>query len=143
MAALGHHRTLLTPILQNICERMLLLLVTDKDLIKCTSSVLNTLCIYQAIYWFGFLFCSVALFYFCLFLSFIISVNYASFIYLIKTHLPYLFKDALSGLKQLLAIESPLKKMKNAFCFTSKVLFVLKIFKFLCWLFGHVWKQLA
>ena len=40
-------------------------------------------------------------------------------------------KDALSGLRQPLATESPLKMMKNAFYFTSKALFVLKIFKFL------------
>ena len=32
--------------------------------------------------------------------------------------------------------------MKNAFYFTSKALFVLKIFKFLSWLFGHVAKRL-
>ena len=32
--------------------------------------------------------------------------------------------------------------MKNAFYFTSKALFVLKIFKFLSWLFSHVKKQL-
>ena len=38
--------------------------------------------------------------------------------------------------------ENPLKLMKNAFYFTSKALFVLKIFKFLSWLFGHVAKQL-
>ena len=37
-----------------------------------------------------------------------------------------------------MAIESPLKMMKNAFCFISKALFVLKIFKFLSSLFGHV-----
>ena len=30
--------------------------------------------------------------------------------------------------------------MKNAFYFTSKALFVLKIFKILSWLFGHVSK---
>ena len=40
-------------------------------------------------------------------------------------------KGALSGLRQFLAIESPLKMMKNTFYFTSKALFVLKIFKFL------------
>ena len=40
-------------------------------------------------------------------------------------------KGALSGLRQFLAIESPLKIMKNAFYFTAKGLFVLKIFKFL------------
>ena len=51
-------------------------------------------------------------------------------------------KGVLSGLRQILAIESPLKMMKNAFYFTSKVHFVLKIFKFLSWLFGHVAKRL-
>ena len=45
-------------------------------------------------------------------------------------------KSALSGLKQFLATESPLKMMKNAFQFTLKALFVLKILKF--WSFGHV-----
>ena len=40
-------------------------------------------------------------------------------------------KGALSGLRQFLATESPLKMMKNAFYFTLKALFVLKIFKFL------------
>ena len=34
--------------------------------------------------------------------------------------------------------ESPLKMMKNAFCFILKGLFFLKIFKFLSWFFGHV-----
>ena len=42
-----------------------------------------------------------------------------------------IFKGALSGLRQFLAAGSPLKMMKNAFYFTSKALFVLKIFKFL------------
>ena len=40
-------------------------------------------------------------------------------------------KDALAGLRFFLAIESPLKMMKNAFYFTSKAPFLLKIFKFL------------
>ena len=39
------------------------------------------------------------------------------------------FKGALSSLRQFLATENPLKMMKNAFYFTSKALFVLKIFK--------------
>ena len=39
------------------------------------------------------------------------------------------FKGALSGLRQFLATESPLKKMKNGFYFTLKALFILKIFK--------------
>ena len=37
-------------------------------------------------------------------------------------------------------IESPLKTMKNAFYFNLKTLFVLKIFKFLSRLFGHMGK---
>ena len=40
------------------------------------------------------------------------------------------FKGVLLGLR-FLATESPLKMMKNAFYFTSKALFVLKIFNFL------------
>ena len=37
--------------------------------------------------------------------------------------------------------ESPLKMMKNIFPFMLKTLFVLKIFKFLYWLFGYVEKR--
>ena len=40
-------------------------------------------------------------------------------------------KQALSGLRQFLANESPLKMMNNAFYFILKALFVLEIFKFL------------
>ena len=36
--------------------------------------------------------------------------------------------------------ESPSKMMKNAFYFILKALFVLKIFKFLSWIFEHVEK---
>ena len=43
----------------------------------------------------------------------------------------FIVKDALSGLRQFLAIESPLKMIKNTFYFTSKALFVLKTFKVL------------
>ena len=53
------------------------------------------------------------------------------------------FKGALSGLRQFLATESPLKLMKNTFYFISKDLFVLKIFKFLSRIFGHAAKRLA
>ena len=53
-----------------------------------------------------------------------------------------MFNVALSGLRQFLATESPLKMMKNAFHFTLKALFVLKIIKFLSLLFGHVEKRL-
>ena len=35
-------------------------------------------------------------------------------------------------------VESPFKMMKSTFYFILKALFVLKIFKFLSWLFGHV-----
>ena len=38
--------------------------------------------------------------------------------------------------------ENPLKTVKNGFYFTLKPLFVLKIFKFLSRIFGHVEKQL-
>ena len=48
-----------------------------------------------------------------------------------KTPVLESLKGALSGLRQFLAIESPLKIMKNAFYLSSKALFVLKIFKFL------------
>ena len=51
-------------------------------------------------------------------------------------------KGTLSGLKQFLAAENPLKMMKNTFYFMSKALFVLKIFKFLSRLFGHAAKWL-
>ena len=50
----------------------------------------------------------------------------------------FFIKDKLSGLRQLLASESPVKLKKNAFHFTLKVLFVLKTFKFLSRLFGCV-----
>ena len=36
--------------------------------------------------------------------------------------------------------ESPLKMIENAVHFMLKALFLLKILKFLCWLFGHVEK---
>ena len=51
-------------------------------------------------------------------------------------------KDTLSGLGQFLATETRLKIMKNGFYFTLNVLFVLNIFKFLSWLFGHAGKRL-
>ena len=53
-----------------------------------------------------------------------------------------LFKVGLSPSKKIdiCLIESPFKMMKNAFYFILKALFVLKIFKFLSRLFGHVGK---
>ena len=46
-------------------------------------------------------------------------------------------KGGLSCLKKFLATESLLKMMKNAFNFTLKAIFVLKVFKYLSRLFGH------
>ena len=43
----------------------------------------------------------------------------------------YWAKGAVSGPRQVLATESPLKMMKNAFDFTSRAPFVLNISKFL------------
>ena len=43
----------------------------------------------------------------------------------------FVFKGALSGLRQLLPIERTLNKIKSDCYFTSKALFVLKTFKFL------------
>ena len=62
------------------------------------------------------------------------------FIFVVQALKRLYFKGALSGLKQFLTAESPLKMMKNAFYFTSKAFFVLKMIKFLSWLFGHVAK---
>ena len=72
--------------------------------------------------------------------------------YLILSHMQFIFDDAetsksilkgaFSGLRQFLTFESPLKMMKNAFYFTLKARFVLKIFKLLSWLFDHVEKRL-
>ena len=49
---------------------------------------------------------------------------------IVPFHLSVL-KDALSGLRQFLATEKSFKMMENAFYFTLKTLFVLKIFNFL------------
>ena len=74
----------------------------------------------------------------------------------------YDFRDILSGVRQFVATEKPLnlswwrplsymitasimkglKMMKNAFYFTIKALFILNIFQFLSWPFGHVEKLL-
>ena len=68
------------------------------------------------------------------------------------TKFPGLFNDGIVlkrepvikflGLRQILTFQSPLKLMKSAFYLTLKALFILKIFKFLFWLFGHVEKRL-
>ena len=65
----------------------------------------------------------------------VIFILFSKFFYL-KCY----FKGPLSGLRQYLATASPLKIMKNSFCFTSKTLFILKVLKFLFWLFGHAAK---
>ena len=51
-------------------------------------------------------------------------------------------KDAPSSSNQFLTTESPSKEMKNAFYFTLKALLVLKTFKILSYIFGHVKKGL-
>ena len=54
------------------------------------------------------------------------------------------FKVGLSPTKKncvICSIESSLKMIKNPFYFILNVFFVLKIFKFLSWLFGHVEKM--
>ena len=51
-------------------------------------------------------------------------------------------KDELSGLRQFLATESPLKMMKNDFHCMLKVLFVLELLTFLSSHFGYVEKRL-
>ena len=53
-----------------------------------------------------------------------------------------LFKGPLSGLRHFLTTESPLKIMKNVFYFMLKALFIISIFTFFSWLFGHVEKPL-
>ena len=50
-------------------------------------------------------------------------------------------KGPLSCLRQFLATKASLKLMKNNFFVTLKSLFVLKICKFLSWLFGHLRKR--
>ena len=60
-------------------------------------------------------------------------------------HIWSVFNVGLSPFKNICVIrliESPLKMIKNAFYFTLKALFILKIFKFLSWLFGHISKWL-
>ena len=54
----------------------------------------------------------------------------------------WILKGALSGVTQFSATESPLKVMNNAFYFTLKSLFILKIFIFLPRLFGHAEERL-
>ena len=51
-------------------------------------------------------------------------------------------KGALSGLKQFLTTGGPLENDEKSFLFHLKRTFILKIFKFLSWLFGHAEKLL-
>ena len=52
------------------------------------------------------------------------------------------FQGAPSGLRQFLETDSLLKMIHNVFLFTLKAIFVLKTFKLLFELFGHVEKRL-
>ena len=49
-------------------------------------------------------------------------------------------KVGLSLPKTITSFESPLKMIDNAFSFILKTFFVLNIFEFLSWFFGHVEK---
>ena len=53
---------------------------------------------------------------------------------------PQFLKVGLSPSKKFRFIYLIAYEIKNAFYFVVKALFVLKIFKFLSWLFGHVEK---
>ena len=55
-----------------------------------------------------------------------------------KVHIQKMYKVGLSPSKKIVLFPS---MMKNAFYFILKALFVLKIFKFLPWLFVHVEKM--
>ena len=67
-------------------------------------------------------------------LSFLFTQNiYNDFLSCVMIHLPYLPQKTLKS-------DSHPPVVKNAFYFILKALFVLKIFKFLSWLFGHVEK---
>ena len=70
----------------------------------------------------------------------ILEIHYltVTWIYMLTHIYLHSIKSALYGLRKFMATESTLKMMKNVFYFTLKALFVLKIFKFLSWLFGHV-----
>ena len=52
-------------------------------------------------------------------------------------------KDAVSGLRQFSATESTWKLIKNVSYFILKALFILNIFKFWSWYFGHVEKTIC
>ena len=102
-------------ILKNICERLLL------------SPRLPLLIIYTSVsnWYLRFSFCIIIYSFVCQF-----SLHY--YWYCFKVRLP-----PSKTICVICLIESPLKVMKNPFYFTLKALFVLKIFKFLSWLFGH------
>ena len=72
----------------------------------------------------------------CLFIS---CHNYYT-IHLVNRTFFQLPKGPFFGQKKCLPTESSLKLMRKYFYFVLKALFVLKIFKFLSWLFGYVGK---
>ena len=53
-----------------------------------------------------------------------------------------ILKGSVSGLRQFLTIENPLKMMKNTFYFMLKVFFVFEIFTILSWHLGYAEKRL-
>ena len=70
-----------------------------------------------------------AIFYQNVLLLFFIKNRCSALHYIFKKN--FTVKGTLSGPRQSFATECPLKMMKNAFYFASKVIFVLQIFKFL------------
>ena len=69
------------------------------------------------------------------------AIHDLSFTFVVPLQLfAYVFLKSGSHLQRNCFIENPFKMMKNAFYFILKALFVLKIFKFLSRLFGHVEK---
>ena len=77
----------------------------------------------------------------CLYYKHFLPLRVLNISYL-KESLNFELKVGLSRSKKIgiCFIESPLKVIKNTFYFILKACFVLKIFKFLLWLFGHIGK---
>ena len=62
--------------------------------------------------------------------------------WIIDLHTCIVLQGPVSGMRQFLTTESPLKMMKNAFYFILKTFFALEIFSYLSWLFGYLEKLL-
>ena len=71
------------------------------------------------------------------FLLFVLKQSYTCY-HVICMAVPLTSDSHLPKNRVICFIESPLNMIKNAFYFTLKALFFLKILKFLSWLFAHV-----